>query len=125
MKKLIVSQYPISKLRSNNEIKNFFCTKNRLNNNKSNQQTINDLFNITLFIPNVTYFCKNIPNAIEIPKNLLNNNQIKLQNNTNKYYYFIANINFNNKTYRNTYAKQNKFTKCEIISIYLDKTVFT
>lgn len=113
-----------AKQKTTNNIKNIFCTKNKIKDtppspkSKTSENKIK-LNQINLYIPSVVYFCKNIPNSIEIPRKIFNAN-FTLQKNINKYHYFTVKLNHNNKSYYITYAELNKFTKREIIAIYFN-----
>ncbi|ORY73574.1 hypothetical protein LY90DRAFT_503115 [Neocallimastix californiae] len=107
---------------SNSNVGKLFYIKKETKNSSSvpNLKEENKENHLNLIIPSVVYFCKNIPNAIEIPKNLIKANLNFLQKNENKYHYFTVKLNHNDKIYFVTYAELNKFTKREIIAIYLN-----
>ena len=124
---ILSKNFNVSKFNSSVKAKTIFCTqiKNKKFRNSRRQPSTDELFESALSFQSVVYFCKNIPNAIEIPKNVLSsytteNNPILLQNKMNKYHFFIANIPYKKKTYRIIYAEKNKFSRREIISIHLE-----
>jgi len=108
-----------SKIRSNTNLTQVFCDNDKVINKTSNTHPINKN-TLSLTIPGVVYFCKDIPNAIEIPKGLFDNINHKLKKNVNDYHFFTVKLDYKSKFYYITYAEQNKYTKREIVAIYLN-----
>ncbi|ORX76788.1 hypothetical protein BCR32DRAFT_303130 [Anaeromyces robustus] len=116
------------------DIKKKFCTNSRKykkitqennsisisnnNNNNNNNIPLDFIPNIPL-IPSIIIFCKDIPNAIEYPYNTIDKGLITKYNKI-KYHFFKVNFNYEGKMYKVIYAEKNKYTKREVISIYID-----
>lgn len=68
-------------------------------------------------------FSKEIPNSIEIPKNIFETKPLNLKYDINDYHFFTVNINEENKdiSYYLTYAERNKYSKRELIALYKGK----
>jgi len=64
-------------------------------------------------------FIKEIPNALEIPRNLFDI-KCELENNINDYHFFTVNISEENGSisYYLTYAELNKFSKRDLLAIF-------